>query len=255
MPDLDLIALGKIAEAAARAAGQILRDEGEHLREVTFSDQRDVKLAADSAAEELIRTMLGKATSIPVYGEELGGDRSLIDRGEVVWVVDPLDGTFNYLRGNPLCAVSIGLMRGEEPLLGVIFDFNQGRLFKGSEAEPLSINGQLHTAKWADSLGNAGLCTGFPIGMNRDATSMANFVQLIAPYKKVRMVGTAALALAMVACGQVDAYYESNIRLWDVAAGLALVKAAGGTLRITPGDKKLALAYDVWGAGRAEFIQ
>ena len=214
-----------------------------------------MKLAADSAAEELIRKMLGKASDIPVYGEELGGDSGLIDRGELVWVVDPLDGTFNYLRGNPLCAVSIGLMRGEEPLFGVIYDFNNDRLFKGSSVEPFTINGETHTPEWADSLSNAGLCTGFPIGMNRDATSMTQFVELIAPYKKVRMVGTAALAIAMVASGQVDAYYESNIRLWDVAAGLALVKAAGGTLKMTRGNPDLPLAYDVWAAGKPIFIQ
>lgn len=255
MSSPDLIALGKLAEDAARAAGKILRDEGKSLREVTFSDQRDVKLAADAAAEELIRKMLGEVTDIPVYGEELGGDAGLIDRGELVWVVDPLDGTFNYLRGNPLCAVSIGLMQGEDPLLGVIYDFNNDRLHKGSTVEAFTTNGVAHTPDWADSLSNAGLCTGFPIGMSRDPESMAKFVELIAPYKKVRMVGTAALAISMVANGQVDAYYESNIRLWDVAAGLALVKAAGGTLKMTRGNPDLPLAYNVWAAGRNEFIQ
>ena len=251
----ELIALGKLAETAAREAGRILREDKQQLRQVTFSDQRDVKLAADAAAETLIRQRLAAGSALPVYGEELGGDSGLIDRGELVWVVDPLDGTFNYLRGNPLCAVSIGLMRGEEPLLGVIYDFNQDRLYKGSVAEAFTTNGSTNPIQWAESLSGACLCTGFPVGMSRDADSMARFVALLAPYKKVRMVGTAALALAMVANGQVDAYYETNIRLWDVAAGLALVKAAGGALKITRGNPALPLAYDIWAAGKAEFIR
>ena len=100
------------AETVAREAGGILRDGASHLRNVEFQDQRDVKLRADIDSEELIRNRLQAACAYPVYGEEKGGDETLRERDEPYWVVDPLDGTYNYLRGSNLCAVSIGLMRG-----------------------------------------------------------------------------------------------------------------------------------------------
>jgi myo-inositol-1(or 4)-monophosphatase len=254
MPMPDLIALRKIATKAAQAAGVVLRQPDEALREVAFSDRRDVKLAADTEAEKAVRAILSAESDLPIYGEELGGDTGVIERGELVWVVDPLDGTFNYLRGIPLCAVSIGLMRGTDPLLGVIYDFNNDKLYAGSEVESLTCNAKPLVADWADTIDQAALCTGFPAGMDKNADSLGAFVQLLAPYKKVRMVGTAAMALTLVASGRTDVYFEPSIRLWDVAAGLALVKAAGGVVRMQPSANKKTLAYDVWAAGRVEFI-
>lgn len=250
----DPAALLPVALAAAREAGAILRDEGARLREVTFSDRSDVKLAADTAAERSIRAALTAATpEIPIYGEELGGDADLVAAGALLWIVDPLDGTFNYLRELPLCAVSIGLMRGTEPLLGVIYDFNQDRLYTGC-GDRFEINGEAATPSWAPERAQAALVTGLPAGLDKDPATLAAFAALLSPYKKVRMVGTAALALAFVASGRADVYFEPSIRLWDVAAGLALVKAAGGTLRVEPSANGKTLAYDVWAAGRAEFI-
>ncbi|MFW6354298.1 MAG: inositol monophosphatase family protein [Verrucomicrobiota bacterium] len=250
----DLIALRTVATAAARTAGAVLREGADTLREVTYSDARDVKLRADTTAEQLIRERLAGATDIPLYGEELGGDARLVEEGALLWVVDPLDGTFNYLRGLPICAVSIGLMRGTEPLLGVIYDFHHDVLLAGSTAEALTANGQPIVPAWATSLDQAALCTGFPAGLDRNAASLQRTLTLLAPYKKVRMVGSAAMALAMVAGGQADAYFEPSIRLWDVAAGLALVQAAGGVFEVGPSASDKPLAYDVWAAARPEFI-
>lgn len=250
----DLIAARVLAEKAARAAGTILRRPTEALREVAFSDDRDVKLAADTAAEKAVRECLAAASDLPVYGEELGGDAALVERGELLWVVDPLDGTFNYQRDLGLCCVSIGLMRGTEPLLGVVYDFFQDALYAGSEVEPLTCNGQPLAPRWATSLDQAALCTGFPSGMAKNHETLGAFVDLLLPFKKVRMVGSAAMALTLVAGGRTDAYFEPSIRLWDVAGGVALVKAAGGTVRFTPSANGKTLAYDVWAAGRPEFI-
>ncbi|MGC9450649.1 MAG: inositol monophosphatase family protein [Oceanipulchritudo sp.] len=241
------------AEKTAREAGEILRAGASRLREVEFQDQRDVKLRADRESEEWIRKRLGESFPFPVYGEEMGGDATLRERYDPYWVVDPLDGTYNYLRGSGLCAVSIGLMRGETPLLGVIHDFNTDTCYGGIVAEGFFINGEESRPSWADSVGQAALATGFPSGMDRSAARMEAFVGRIAPFKKVRMVGSAALALAYVAAGIYDVYYEESIRLWDVAAGLAMVQAAGGTVRMkaSPGGKEMA--YDVW-AGKEAFF-
>lgn len=241
------------AEKAAREAGDILREGASHLREVEFQDKRDVKLRADMESEELIRKRLGKAADYPVYGEEKGGDESLRERYEPYWVVDPLDGTYNYLRGSALCAVSIGLMRGETPLLGVIYDFNADQLYSGVVADCFRVNGENIQPAWETRLEQAALATGFPAGMDRSPARMEAFLDRIAPFKKVRMVGSAALALAYVAGGIYDVYFEESIRLWDVAAGLALVQAAGGTIRMKPSKTGKPMAYDVW-AGKEAFF-
>ncbi|HSH09127.1 MAG TPA: inositol monophosphatase family protein [Oceanipulchritudo sp.] len=241
------------AEQVAREAGGILKGGASHLREVEFQDPRDVKLRADMESEELIRKRLGAAFPYPVYGEEKGGDESLRTRYEPYWVVDPLDGTYNYLRGSALCAVSIGLMRGETPILGVIYDFNSDTCYSGVVAEGFFINGQPASPQWADKLAQSALATGFPSGMDRSPIRMQAFLERIAPFKKVRMVGSAALALAYVAGGIYDVYFEESIRLWDVAAGLALVQAAGGVIRMKPCGSGKAMAYDVW-AGKEAFF-
>lgn len=253
MPGMDWKELREIAEGAARQAGAVLREGGARLRAVEFQDARDVKLRADREAEERVRKWLSSASSYPVIGEELGGDAGLVRQYVPYWVVDPLDGTYNYLRGSALCAVSIGLMRGETPLLGVIYDFHADRCYSGTVAEAFRVNGEACRPAWEKRHDQAALATGFPAGMDRSPDKMEAFIAQIAPFKKVRMIGSAALALAYVAEGTYDVYTESSIRLWDVAAGLALVQAAGGTVRMKPSRGENPLAYDIW-AGQSAFF-
>lgn len=250
---MDWQGLLKTAEASALEAGTRLKGSESDLREVEYQDRRDVKLRADRESEEMIRRHLGEGSGFPVYGEEQGGDASLRERYEPYWVVDPLDGTYNFLRGSQLCAVSIGLMRGETPLLGVIYDFNTDTLYSGVVADNFTINGQAVHPSWETRIEQAALATGFPSGMDRSPHRMEAFIERIAPFKKVRMVGSAALALAYVAGGIYDVYYEEGIRLWDVAAGLALVQAAGGTIRMSPSPTGKEMAYDIW-AGKGDFF-
>lgn len=250
---MDWIAHLQNAETAARQAGKILLEGGSSLRSVEFQDARDVKIRADREAEDLIRKLLSKSSSFPIIGEELGGDASLVSQYEPYWVIDPLDGTYNYLRGSALCAVSIGLMRGETPLLGVIYDFNRDACYSGFVGGEFRLNGQPHRTQWESRHEQAALATGFPAGMDRSSDKVEAFIAQIAPFKKVRMVGSAALALAFVAEGTYDVYTESSIRIWDVAAGLALVQAAGGTVRMKRSEGDKSLAYDIW-AGQSTFF-
>ncbi len=243
-----------VAESAARKAGHILKAGAGHLREVHFRDPTDVKLRADLDSERLIRAYLAEHSAFPVVGEEEGGDASLTERYDLYWVVDPLDGTYNYLRSSPHCAVSIGLMRGETPILGVIYDFNSGDCFAGVVAGKLFFNGQPTAPVWAAKRDDAALQTGFPSGMSKNATALEDFVTQVQAYKKIRMIGSAALALAYVAVGRSDVYFERSIRLWDIAAGLALVQAAGGVVRMRASTSGKHLAYDVWAAGRPDLL-
>lgn len=232
---------------AARQAGAVLRAGAGDSRQINFESAHDVKLQADVDSEKLIRQLL-QTTELPVIGEEEGGEATLVNEEGLYWVVDPLDGTYNYLRNIPMTAVSIGLMRGAAPVWGVIYDFNRDSLYTGGEHVPLEINGIAVRPKWATSISDAVLCCGFPAGGSFAKGNLEQMIAEIQGYKKIRMIGSAALALAYVASGQADAYREDTIWLWDVAAGLALVKAAGGHISMTPVDGK-QLRYDVRASG------
>lgn len=240
-----------IAEAAARETGAILRAGGD--RSVALNSATDVKLAADTNSERLVRERLA-ATALPIFGEELGGDPALYDSaGTLYWVVDPLDGTFNYQRGQPLTCVSIGLMRGNEPVLGVIYNFNADEMFSGFVGEGVFLNGKKIVPAWAKELSQACLMTGFPALADKSPEALAPFIAEVGKFKKIRMIGTAALAVAYVAVGRADVYDERGTNLWDVAAGMALVRAAGGFVRLTPTGKR-ALNFDLRCAARAEWL-
>ena len=133
-----LEALKSVALATAIAAGDLLA-KGAQMK-VNASTDDDVKMQADVDSEHLVRDML-KATAIPVIGEELGGDASLYEGDSLYWVVDPLDGTYNYLRRQPSTCVSLGLMRGKDPVLGVIHDFTAKKTTLGVVGDGSYING------------------------------------------------------------------------------------------------------------------
>lgn len=242
----------QLAEKAAREAGRILL-EGSGLRKVNMQDAKDVKLKADVESEKYIRKLLREGSRFPVIGEEEGGDGGLPYGDQPYWVVDPLDGTYNYLRGWPLTCVSIGLMQGMQPLLGVIYDFAGNQCYVGATDHPLTVNGRQCYPQWADKTDHAVLLTGFPVGRDYSGPALQHFLQDIQRFQKIRMIGSAALALAYVATGRGDVYTEEGIRLWDIAAGLALVKAAGGHVSCQPVEGKV-LAYNVWAVGKREWL-
>jgi len=237
-----------LAVATARAAGAALAKRSD--RTVNSESAHDIKLQADVDSETLIRERLLR-TKLPVIGEEIGGDAGLLDRGEPYWAVDPLDGTYNYLRGLPACCVSIGLWRGRRPVLGVIYDFGREELFAGGAGLGLTLNGRELKPKWAPDVPHGVLCTGFPNTADRSGAGVRGFVDRVGRFKKIRMIGSAALALAYVAAGRADAYYEETIKLWDIAAGLALIEGAGGYTSVEPVPGQ-PVAFNVWAAGRAD---
>ncbi|MFM7208924.1 MAG: inositol monophosphatase family protein, partial [Verrucomicrobiota bacterium] len=151
---------GRLRDAAlatALAAGELLRNGAS--RKVNASTADDVKMQADVDSETLVREML-KNSGLPVIGEELGGDPALFDSNELYWVVDPLDGTYNYLRAQPSTCVSLGLMRGPEPVLGVIRDFTSDKTYLGVPGEGTTVNGIRITPRWAETIADACIMTG-----------------------------------------------------------------------------------------------
>ena len=216
------------------AAGRYLRSRPSSWQSVAAEIGKDVKVVADSQAETLILDMLQAASPYPAFSEECGWRGTPSDA--CAWVVDPLDGSSNYSRDYPVCAVSIGLVVDGQCRLGVVYDFNRDELMAGVVGQGCSLNGQPVSVSDVSDLSRAVLMTGLPVRRDFSDEAMAAFGAEMARWRKVRMIGSAAIAISYVALGRADCYREDNVMLWDVAAGAALVEAAGGTVSITPGD-------------------
>ena len=226
-----------LAKKAAQRAATLLSGLLAKPIEVDSAIDRDVKLAADREAETLIVETLRDGSPYPVLSEEsgwIGETRS--DRTR--WIVDPLDGSLNFLRGIPFCGVSIGLWQDDAPLLGVIHDLRTGESFSGIVGAGAWLDDAKVHVSAVSKPSEAILCTGFPIGMDFSRSAITAYAEQVLNFKRTRLIGSAALSLAYLAAGRVDAYYERGIKIWDVAAGLAIVKAAGGAIFHTAADPK-----------------
>ncbi len=219
----DIRQFAEIAEHAARAAGAFLRG---HRATLVASFGKDTKIDADMRAHTLIVEHLAP-TGIPVLSEE-GAEHTFTDAR--MWVVDPLDGSINFLRGIPNAAVSIALVERGEPVFGVIYDFMRDELYSGVVGGGAQLNGKDISVSDTRDKREGIIMTGFPSYTDYAREALEQYIALVQGFKKVRLIGSAALSLAYVASGKADAYYEKDIKIWDVAAGLALVRAAGGSV-------------------------
>ncbi len=222
-----------IAYQAAAMGVERLRKDFLQDAKVADSGGKDIKTLADVAAQECIVNVLEKS-GIPILAEE--GEHLVLDLDSPVWLVDPLDGTFNFTRGFPVAAVSIALWEKGTPLLGVVHDIFSRQVYSALIGQGAWLDNQVIHVSTVGDKSQALLATGFPSGRRYDTDLLRQFVHSVQVYKKVRMLGSAALMLAQVAAGRFDVYEEEDIFLWDVAAGLALVKAAGGDFSIRPGS-------------------
>lgn len=215
-----------IAQEAALAAGALFFKPDLELATIDSEVGRDIKTRADRESERIIINYLRERSGFSILSEESGVLEGKDKR--FTWIVDPLDGSLNYIRGIPLCCISIALWEGESPLLGVLYDFNRSELFTGITGKGAWLNGTKIEVSSVSKKQSAVLCTGFPVSTDFSPEILMTFVQYVRQYKKVRLLGTAALSLAYVATGRAEVYMENDIKIWDVAAGIALVKAAGG---------------------------
>jgi len=215
---------------AAKKAGEFLYKNKNQLNKTHSAIGRDIKLLADMKSENLIIEFLQNNSNYPILGEEAGKSDEL---GEIYWVVDPLDGTANFARNIPICCVSIALVYNHNPVLGAIYDFNNSDIYYGSVNKGAYLNkNKINVSKIADQ-SQATLITGLPVNTDYSSDSMLTLINDFKNWKKIRMLGSAAMAAAYVASGKVDTYKESGTNLWDVAAGVAIVRAAGGTAIIS----------------------
>lgn len=232
----------EIARRVAAEAGAALQQHRSEWSVIEAEQGREVKIDADKRAEALILAALAHAAPFPVISEEIGWVGAEGSRDGYLWAVDPLDGSVNYLRGYPHCAVSIALLDGGQPVLGAVNCFLLDEMFAGLTGKGAWLNGEAIRVSHIAEPSAGILQTGVP--SRARAETFAAFQEQLRAWRKIRMIGSAATALAYVAAGRAEAYRESGSMIWDVAAGCALVRAAGGEFRIEgPGlDSPLEVA-------------
>ena len=199
----------------------------------------DLVTEFDLASERLIRARLSELTpDLAVVGEEEGGNRA----GECVWYCDPIDGTTNYAHGHPIWCVSIGLIEGELPVAGAVVAPALGLEWSGHRDGPALRNGERCSVSNTRSLEQSLLATGFPRDRSHaPGNNFAAFTRVKQACQGVRRCGAAAMDLCWVADGTYDGYWERSLNPWDLAAGSAIVLAAGGRLsHLNGGPTRLA---------------
>ena len=231
MKTLDLYKEIQIAKDAVKASGKLLEVNKKDLNQSIYSSDTDIKLKADIESENLIKSILASRSIFPILAEE--SDNSDKKLEETFWVVDPLDGTANYTKDIPLCCVSIALMHKMEPVIGVIYDFNRNDLYEGIFDKEAKLNGRIIMVSDVNSPKEGILVTGLPNNTDYSDSALLKMVKDFQEWRKVRMIGSAAIASCYIASAKADVYKEFGTYLWDVAAGAAIVNAAGGKAKIT----------------------
>ncbi len=216
---------------AALLAGKLLRENFEKPLEVDAMHAHDIKLELDRRTQRLIEDhILARHPGHAILGEE--GITEGTSNCE--WIVDPLDGTVNYFYGIPHFATTIAVRRNNELLAGVVHDPMRDETWTVEAGGPALLNGRQIEVSARTELSECIISMGVSKTGDTIDSTLPTFNHAIRQVKKMRMLGSAALDIAYVATGRLDAYLEGTISLWDIAAGLLLVPAAGGTVDLQP---------------------
>jgi myo-inositol-1(or 4)-monophosphatase len=233
--ELDLARVREVGIGAARTAGELLRSRIDSIQEVRHKGVVDLVTDVDVASEKLVCGLVFDAfPTHTILGEEggtLGGDDA-----RYRWIVDPLDGTTNYAHGFPLFCVSIGFEVDGQLIFGAVYAPCQDELFVAERGQGATLNGRPISVSKVNELRQAMVATGFPYDRGRLPRALRSFEIMSRASQAVRRVGSAALDLCYVACGRFDAYWEHDVKAWDLAAGGLLVLEAGGQLSATDGS-------------------
>lgn len=231
---MDIEAVTHTALQAADRGGQVLRRHFGRLTQITKKGATDLVTEADLAAEAAIVETL--RTAFPSHGilAEEGG--RIAGQEAALWIVDPLDGTTNFAHGLPLFAVSIALSEAGRLVHGVVFNPVSGELFCATAGRGATRNGRPIRVSPCASPGDALLATGFPYDAREPLrrSILRRLSAALAACRGIRRIGAAALDLCYVACGRMDGFWEEGLKPWDTAAGVLLVREAGG--RVTDLD-------------------
>ena len=221
----ELSGLVRVAEDAARAAGRVIQ-AASGARDVVHKGVVDLVTEVDLAAEHaLIAVLEREVAGVPILAEERGGATDASTR----WIVDPLDGTTNFVHGFPCYCVSVALERDGELVVGCVYDPLRDHAFTATRGGGAWCGGTRLRVSQVRTLDESLILTGFPYDRRQRAAWYLRFVQAFLERSQgVRRDGSAALDLCHIAAGRAEGYWEFNLQPWDVAAGALLVEEAGG---------------------------
>jgi myo-inositol-1(or 4)-monophosphatase len=233
-------------EAAARAGGrQLLALRGQF--QTRIKGPADLVTDADEASQEAIQRVIAERFPNHAFiGEERAVGQPAAAIEQFTWIVDPLDGTTNYVHGYPQYSVSVALARGNQLLVGAIYDPVNEQCFVAASGRGATCNGvPMHTSNVV-AVEEALVAVSLPARVHRDSPDLLDFTSAAQVCQAVRRSGSAALNFAYVAKGALDAFWATNTHPWDVAAGVLLVREAGGVVTSRSGGE-----FDLW---KAHFV-
>lgn len=217
-------------ESIIRETGTFIRSEAEQfeLDKVEKKGSNDLVSYVDKTAEEMLKSRFKALLPGAGFINEEGEDE--VGTNGWRWIIDPLDGTSNFVHGVPVYAISVALQLDEETELGIVYELNQDEFFRAMRGEGATVNDRPIQTSNRDELSQWMVATGFPYRRSgRLDAIMTVLKRVLENCRGVRRLGSAAVDLANVACGRVDAYYEKQLNSWDIAAGILLVQEAGGS--------------------------
>ena len=226
---MDFLALSHAVAALCREAGQFIRQEAPRFdaTRVESKGLHDLVSYVDQEAERLL--VAGLRALLPTAGFVTEEGTTAQVEAEYRWIIDPLDGTTNFIHSLPCYAVSVALARGPEPVLGVVYEVSRDELFRAALGHGAFLNEQPIRVSTAATISNSLIATGFPY---HDFERMAAYLRIMETFMRgshgLRRWGSAATDLAYVACGRFESFFEFNLNAYDVAAGVILVREAGG---------------------------
>lgn len=219
----------ELAIAAAREAGRFLTENVGRVRNVETKkgEERNLVSEIDRGSEKrIIRAIKSRYPDHAILAEESGGNNAAADYR---WIIDPLDGTTNYLHGLPIYSVTIGIEHKGEIVAGVVYDPNLDELFTAERGAGAFLNGKRLRVSTTSRLIDSLLVTGFPYNITDNPDhAVEHFVNLLMEGRGIRRLGSAAMDLSYVAAGRFDGFWEVNLNPWDMAAGVLCIQEAGG---------------------------
>jgi myo-inositol-1(or 4)-monophosphatase len=227
-----------VARHAAREAGEILKAMLT-IAQVHEKSTKDLVTDADVAAQRIILDIIQKQfPSHGFVGEEENANKELSPTSkQLCWVVDPIDGTANYVHRLNNFAVSIAVAQGVEPIVGVVYDPMSNEMFTAVKGHGAMLNDRIISPSNCIEMNKALIAASFPPDIRRESPDIDQFINVLTEAQSIRRLGSAALNLCFVACGRLDGYWAGSVRAWDIAAGALIAAEAGAHLTSLNGQR------------------
>ena len=247
---MDLGELTDRVVTLAKDCGGFIRKEAKNFSksDVELKGKSDLVSYVDKETEK--KLVKGLQSILPEAGFITEENTTAQTQKELTWIIDPLDGTTNFVHGLPTYAISLGLMQGQQIILGVIYEINHEECFAAWKGGGAYLNGHKITVSPAEKIDDSLLATGFPYyNFEKLEEYLAILNELMKNTHGLRRVGSAAVDMAYVACGRYEGFFEYNLNPWDVGAGIVIVQEAGGTVTDFKGGKDYLFGREMVAAG------